>query len=1090
MVSKNEIEFNFIDAPSVLDEMTDDDRCTCFSVLLDRLAKGRRLYLYTLSSKIAFLNGLCKFSNYELRAFHVARQAIEAKEFPLSVKQRAAFAFTITRMAAFMWPEQGIDWQVRAEQWTAQDDWSYQQVGERACIRGVVSHVDQETYQLHVVDDETQAHLTALGNVADVNESFNVSIGHLGTRIPLPIQVNFLDNTFIDATQFIPKAIIVDPDYLVDVTAIAECFSADTVMPLNFLMKQFTPKTVSPYLLLGHVANAMLDQFLLNRSVSFDDIMQELFQQFVLEFSLLNDDDVKMVAQQAKEFMQHLFQDAGILNQENKNTIAYIEPAFISGKHGLQGRLDAFFMDETLHAGKIVELKSGKPYKVNEFGLNPNHYAQTLLYDLAVKDAFGDDFVSTNYILYCKLKQDRLRRAPTLLPIQYEAMKVRNDLIAIVHHLMSVQDEGLLFRFDHGSFAAAGGFIYRDAQLIASTINQLSEFEKRHLQFFVKFITGENYVAKVGGFQYQRRMGFSALWRADVDDKLIHFNIYRHLAIQKKLSDDVYQFSIPEGHTLTNFRRGDIVVLYPASREEHPTHGQLLRGSIIRLTACDVQVRLRNPLLRSEVFEAIEAWNIEHDFIEASTRNDYRSLFSFYRSSPQRRNIFMGICPPSVTEENIPYEIVSSLSDIQSQLLIEMIRAGEYYLLWGPPGTGKTSVMLAAYIRYIMEYTSENLLLVAYTNRAVDEICAVIDQLYPDDYVRIGSRFSVGERFQKKLLQSKIASKKSRNQVLTFLESSRLFVGTAASISGRDELFELKSFDRMVVDEASQILEPQLIGLSSRIPRNVFIGDHKQLPAVVAAPPSYTTIDSPQLNAAGYQDSGMSMFERLYRRCDQQGWVHAVGRLSHQGRMHTDINAFVSASFYDRQLHIIEHAVDIRLRLTQALTAVYDQFPLVDGRKLSRRMEIVDSLVVESKDIGVVKMQAREAVLVADICGAVLDVLPEHMTVGVICPFRAQIALVRDELQGRGLSEHPRLNVDTVERYQGGARDVIILSTCATNAATLQAIRSLDADGIDRKLNVAISRSREQFILVGSLQVLAKDETYRELIGYSDDLDS
>ena len=69
-----------------------------------------------------------------------------------------------------------------------------------------------------------------------------------------------------------------------------------------------------------------------------------------------------------------------------------------------------------------------------------------------------------------------------------------------------------------------------------------------------------------------------------------------------------------------------------------------------------------------------------------------------------------------------------------------------------------------------------------------------------------------------------------------------------------------------------------------------------------------------------------------------------------------------------------------------------------------------------------------------------------------------------------------------MERYQGGARDIIILSTCITNSELLDQISSLNHEGLDRKLNVAVTRTRELFILVGNKEALSMNENYRKLI--------
>lgn len=70
------------------------------------------------------------------------------------------------------------------------------------------------------------------------------------------------------------------------------------------------------------------------------------------------------------------------------------------------------------------------------------------------------------------------------------------------------------------------------------------------------------------------------------------------------------------------------------------------------------------------------------------------------------------------------------------------------------------------------------------------------------------------------------------------IRNCRIIVGTVAAISGKPELFRLKHFDVAIIDEATQILEPQLLGIlcargedgKDAIDKFVLIGDHKQLP--------------------------------------------------------------------------------------------------------------------------------------------------------------------------------------------------------------------------------------------------------------------
>jgi len=102
-------------------------------------------------------------------------------------------------------------------------------------------------------------------------------------------------------------------------------------------------------------------------------------------------------------------------------------------------------------------------------------------------------------------------------------------------------------------------------------------------------------------------------------------------------------------------------------------------------------------------------------------------------------------------------------------------------------------------------------------------------------------------------------------------------------------------------------------------------------------------------------------------------------------------------------------------------------------------------------------------------------------TLGIITPWRAQIAQLRESLSAAGLDPDD-ITIDTVERYQGGARDVIIISTCVHSEYQLASLVNLSSEGVDRKLNVALTRAREHLIMLGNEDILKKDERYRVFI--------
>ncbi len=111
-----------------------------------------------------------------------------------------------------------------------------------------------------------------------------------------------------------------------------------------------------------------------------------------------------------------------------------------------------------------------------------------------------------------------------------------------------------------------------------------------------------------------------------------------------------------------------------------------------------------------------------------------------------------------------------------------------------------------------------------------------------------------------------------------------------------------------------------------------------------------------------------------------------------------------------------------------------------------------------------------------------------YKTVGVIVPYRNQIAMIRREIARKGIPELAHISIDTVERYQGSQRDVIIYSFTIQNFSQLNFLTANtfqeDEYVIDRKLNVAITRARKQLFLTGNPQILGANITFYKLMEY------
>ena len=159
---------------------------------------------------------------------------------------------------------------------------------------------------------------------------------------------------------------------------------------------------------------------------------------------------------------------------------------------------------------------------------------------------------------------------------------------------------------------------------------------------------------------------------------------------------------------------------------------------------------------------------------------------------------------------------------------------------------------------------------------------------------------------------------------------------------------------------------------------------------------------------------------------------------------------------------------------------------------------------VPSEPLGT-KSNPAEAQMVARLVKRIAEIYAENhlewteKTLGIIVPYRQQIAAIRTAISSlltpnsslltpnSSLLTPPSslINIDTVERYQGSQRDIIIYTTTVSTPDQLSLLSTpieLDDQLIDRKLNVAITRARKHLFIVGNRQLLQQSPIYMELL--------
>lgn len=962
--------------------------------------------------------------------------------------------------------------------------------------------------------------------------SYLTRLLHEGAQLNLVRPRRLADGTMV------AEVVVYEPDYLVDVTSVAGCFEEYSQTPFLHLLHLLQPPQQSSAIVLGNLASQLLDDEVHGRTTCIEDFVRD---NALTLLALQADDalDYEGLIEQAREQLRHIRYalhqglERHVGGYDSRRVI--LEPSFVSEMLGLQGRMDLLQLDHRV----LIEQKSGKgaynPGQPDTPRQQVKHYVQMLLYMAVLRYNFHEEYAAGKrdlqaFLLYSKYPEPLLglSTAPQLL---FDAFRVRNGLVWYEEYYCQ-GGVRLLARMtaDKLNQLGARGPLwerYQRPQLEAllQPVRQASELEREYYFRMLEFVAREHYIAKVGNNTSQTNC-YASKWFLTLDEKHESGEIYdglrlaycgkatRPLAEGVEVDVDVDDAGTPidyEGPTLfeetpreahsieevhfefeqeldadtTNFRQGDIVIFYAYPDGEVPDCRRTIvhRGTLVAMGSRRLKVLLRSPQSDARIFErhAHCSWAIEHDSIESSFSGLYSGIHRFLSAPQERRDLLLLQRPPRVEERPLRGEYGAF-----NTLAQHVKAARDFYLIIGPPGTGKTSYGMLYTLQEQLAEPGSNVLLLSYTNRAVDEICSKLVE-EGIDFVRIGNPHNCSPEYHRYLLRQTSPSHSEGGgleAMRRLVEQKRVFVGTTTTMSAQHALFTLKHFDLAIIDEASQILEPHLIGLLSEMtaaPRSgeddveglrpaitkfVMIGDNKQLPAVVQQSSEQSAVGADCLVGIGLTDCRSSLFERLLRRYGKDPSVAYM--LQRQGRMHRDIADFPSRAFYDGLLDVVPLPHQVEEGGGPRVVFIPAEAP---AESVNDKVNLVEAHII--------------ADLVCDIAASGgSESGGDGESIGVIVPYRNQIAAIRSllpvELRG--------ITIDTVERYQGSQRDHIIYGFTIQKRYQLAFLTSNvfmeDGHPIDRKLNVAMTRARKHLYLVGNPQLLAQNQTFARLMEY------
>ena len=939
------------------------------------------------------------------------------------------------------------------------------QIANYRYIRCIVRAWDEQTIQVAVINQDSSEELLT---VDYMNTAEYVDFSYLRSLLREGMQLNLLDCT-VTRKKVTPRLIVVEPDYLVDISSIANCFESYGHHPLLFTVKRMGERPNNKHIVLGNFAGSALDD-IINHPTDYTikDTFRSNFREKALDFATCPDFNAVEFKQAAEQQVANIQEIVNELFQSFEREKAILEPSFVCERLGLQGRIDLMTTDLKL----LVEQKSGKNIFIERQYKNPHgslhvekHYVQLLLYygilqynfQLNPKDAHIE-------LMYSKYPlPNGLLEVEPLQKLIREAIKFRNQAVATeywmvengFHRLLPLLTPQVL-NVEKQNDAFYQRYLLPQLTEVLAPLHQLSELERAYFTRMMTFVIKEQLVSKVGA---QEGVGNSNadLWNMPLAEKKDTGNIYTGLTITDKSCSssfngyDTITLNVPQQGIdfLPNFRRGDMVYLYAYKKNEEPDVRKsiLFKGSLQEIHTSSIVVHLNDGQQNPNLI-AGECFALEHAGSDIGGTSAIRSLYTFITSDVERRQLLLGQRAPRADKSLV---LSRSYHPDYDDIILKAKQARDYFLLIGPPGTGKTSQALQYLVREQLaekpkgQSTKPNdqspkvngqssILLLAYTNRAVDEICNMLSE-HKLDYIRIGNEYSCDSKYSDHLLQEVLDENTTLNSIKSTLSEAQIIVATTSTMNSRSALFNIKHFDLVIIDEASQILEPNIVGiLTARqeegraIDRFILVGDHKQLPAVVQQQGSLEMEGSDKrLDSIHLSSCANSLFERLILTERAAGRTDFIGTLHKQGRMHPDIADFANRKFYAKEQL---ECVPLAHQLETELAYNEESEDALDNMLKAHRMIFIPSMPCKQLNISE-KVNTDEARIIADLLRRLYrqmnkDFDPQK-SVGVIVPYRNQIAMIRKEIERLEIPALEGISIDTVERYQGSQRDSLFI---------------------------------------------------------------
>jgi ATP-dependent RNA/DNA helicase IGHMBP2 len=441
---------------------------------------------------------------------------------------------------------------------------------------------------------------------------------------------------------------------------------------------------------------------------------------------------------------------------------------------------------------------------------------------------------------------------------------------------------------------------------------------------------------------------------------------------------------------------------------------------------------------------------------------------------------------------------LEKLNESQNRAVQNIMYSHDVSIIHGPPGTGKTTTLVAA-IKKLTE-TENTILVTAPSNTAAD---LLTERLSNEgvSVVRIGNISRVDETIVRHTLDAQLAShpeakniKKIKIKAAELRRQSRAYkrhfdyeaktkreqlkqearemsswandleqrlideildsaqVITCTLVGAAHSILDSRKFRTVVIDEAAQALEPATWIPILKASKVVLAGDPFQLPP---------TVKSLEAQRGGFTTT---LIEKSIER------LANINLLNVQYRMNQTIMGFSNTWFYNGAL--------------QAHPSVSERMTLIlnDEKALSFIDTVGCSFEEQTHPEKQSRFNPEEFYILREHLYQFLYLfLYEKPSIGIISPYREQVVFIEKEIEIDPLLKDMPITVQTIDGFQGQERDVMYISLVRSNEK-----KEIGFLSDYRRMNVAMTRAKMKLIVVGDSGTIGENKFYKTFLDYVD----